>query len=486
MKALSNLCRITCVLFVCSTLFSCNPSKKFHNNLLNFMADKVVTDPELTSLKNTLPLGGCIIDGVQINNEESLIDYLHSKGITESAAALKLAAPIELRSLTIYLETSASMSGYSHSGNPAFTAPIIAIPNAVPANVTIGTNHIFGDKKTKMPIIKTLSKAVFESNLANGKIAKAESSPLDAIISLIVDSTDTQNASCLITDGIISGTNEEIIQDREFAIKNMPLLEQRVREAINKSANKDLDILMYRLETAFDGTYYDYRNSRHTLKVDNRPYFMMFFGHKSHLQNIETGLEDEAEFKYTDKFATWQVDGYQTVDHGIIYKVPTCMAQYVLNVGKRILTFDNNPKVPVDFKVRFNLTNLPEYYKNEFTLQNGLELFYVVNDIEVKVNQFIQNVSTYNATLNEYEAALQIDPAFFNEFSKNRVLYLRHKAELSNWWETKSADMDINMNTDPNNNTFALNKMMRGILNGYSIKDDKMKDAICISIQLEK
>jgi hypothetical protein len=42
------------------------------------------------------------------------------------------------------------------------------------------------------------------------------------------------------------------------------------------------------------------------------------------------------------------------------------------------------------------------------------------------------------------------------------------------------------MGTYPNNNTFALNKMMRGILNGFAIHDDDLKDAINVSIKLEK
>lgn len=484
-----NVCRTFCVACIaCILLSGCfkNPTQIFLKNLKSFTNDKVVTDVEYDILKKSMPIGGCMVNGVQIVDESSLVAYLHNQGITESAKALTPEVPVDLYSMAIYLDISASMSGYSHSGNPSFTAPIIALPNAVNADVAITTNYIAREKGGTNASVKVLAKEEFERNLANGKVSKAESSPLDAIMSLIIDSTDINTVSCLITDGIISGTNEEIARDREFALKNMPLLEQRIREATAAASNKDLDMLVYRMETSFDGIYYDYRNTKHTIKIEDRPYFLIFIGHKSLLKGVSEALEMEADFIPTDKFATWEVSNYQTVDHGVIYKIPSCQAQYVLNIGKRALVFDKTPNVPVDFKVRLNLADLPKNYQSGASLLNNLELYYEVNGIEVEVNRFIQSITTYNATLHEFEVALQVDPAFFNEFSKERVIYLRHKASLENWWEDKSSESDIEMGKYPDAKTFALNKMMRGVLNGYGIRGDKMKDAICISIELKK
>ena len=491
MKSFSCMIRASFLVGLCGLLIGCtwsNPTKKFIKNVQNFTMDGLVTEPEYNILKTGLPLGGCIIEGKQINDEASLISFLHYKGITESAVALKLAAQVELNKLAIYLETSASMAGYSHSGNPSFTAPIIAIPNAVASDVTIETNFISGAKKAgkTTTVIQALPKDEFERNLANGKIAKAESSPLDAIISVIIDSTNVNTVSCLITDGIISGTNEEIIKDREFAIKNLPLLEQRIRTAMSKASGKDLEVLIYRMETSFAGTYYDYRNTKHTLNVDNRPYFMMFFGYESILKDVEQKIERESDFIYVDKFATWKTDNYKTIESGNIYKVPTCQAQYVLNVAQRVMTFKKTPEVPVDFDLRLNLTGLPENYVSEEALRSGLELYHVINGIEVAVPEFIQGVSTINATLNEYNVRVQIDPTFFNTFAKSCTLQLRRKASLDAWWDAKSSELDSDMGTYPNNNTFALNKMMRGILNGFAIHDEDLKDAINVSIKLEK
>ena len=189
-------------------------SSAFITNLRNFSADKEITEVEYASLKGFLQRTpkGFDVGGTHISTEADLVSYLHSQGITSSAKALAVMPDVTFDSLQVYLENSASMKGYSNAGNPNFTAPVIALFNVGDPDTQIVTGYV-GASASGEAALSPVERSKFESNLANGRIATAVSSPIDRIISLAVDSTSPSSVSCIITDGILSGSNSEIHPD---------------------------------------------------------------------------------------------------------------------------------------------------------------------------------------------------------------------------------------------------------------------------------
>lgn len=105
----------------------------FRKDILSFCQDGKVTDAEFSVLANRIKMDGAVsgfsfAEGqstVSICSEEDLVDYLHSKGIFGTAKALEAVKNVNFNQVSIYMESSASMQGYSApNGNPYFTASV--------------------------------------------------------------------------------------------------------------------------------------------------------------------------------------------------------------------------------------------------------------------------------------------------------------------------------------------------------------------------
>lgn len=181
------------------------------------------------------------------------------------------------------------MTGYTGSGNPSFTAPIIALFNGIDKNTEVVTGYVHdkGNDQCEYQIVET---GDFQKDLANGKIQTATSSPIDQILGLIAENANDSTVTALITDGIVSGTNQEILSTlpaRDWTIKNIPLIEQRVRTAASLMKEKDQDFILMRFETEFKGDYYNYKNLRENFKTNIvRPYFIILIGRRNHLAEM--------------------------------------------------------------------------------------------------------------------------------------------------------------------------------------------------------
>lgn len=177
----------------------------------------------------TLELNG---ETFVMNSEDALKSYILKSGVP--CVCVVPEKEVSFDKMAIYLENSASMAGYSNAGNPMFTAPILALFNACEANTEIETAYVgeqYGELK-----LKSIPRATFESELTNGKIAITEGSPLDQIMTMMIDSVADNSVVGLVTDGIVSGSNSEIVKsaNREFTIKNLPLIEQRLQQGFEE------------------------------------------------------------------------------------------------------------------------------------------------------------------------------------------------------------------------------------------------------------
>ena len=388
----------------------------FKKDAMAFCQDGKITDAEFSVLSNRIKTDGAVsgfsfTEGqqtIEIRTDEDIIEYFHSKNIFGSAKQLEPAENVEFGKLVVYMESSASMKGYSApNGNPYFTASILSLFNAAPADANYSIAYVGAGVRDDVQL-SFVPKNQYESQLTSGKVVIGTSSPLDKILGTIVDSTSIETVSCLITDGILSGSNAEISANREFTKTYLPLLEDRIRNAVHKASDNGLGFIIYRLVSTFNGTYYDYQNVHHKLQGVVRPYFVIAIGHPNNLELFNNAISKESGFKPTHILSTYNMQKVNAVTRGQVIKTPGSPS-YSIKPVNSTLVFKPVPQVPITFKYRVNLNEIPQYYRNLDVIKNNIRLTYIDSktSIEVDKSEFIQDVMVQDQSLNNYDIVIE-------------------------------------------------------------------------------
>ena len=420
-----------------------------------------------------------------INSEDALKAYILKSGVSCECVTPEKAVSFD--KMSIYLENSASMAGYSNAGNPMFTAPILALFNASEANTEIETAYV-GEQYDKLQL-KSVPRAQFERELTNGKIAITEGSPLDQIMTMMIDSVADNTVVGLVTDGIVSGSNKEIAQslNREFTNKNLPLIEQRIRTSISQAEKKGVSMLLYRMQSSYTGTYYDYKNGKHKVSNVIRPYFIVLFGNEKNLKKVEAALAVESKFTPTNKFASYDVNSHNTITKGFLSLAPAANVDVVVIPNTATIDFKGKvPAIPVNFRLQVGLNNIPAHYLDAEVLKKSIEVYYVYSGTEVLKPEFIQAITKDESKVNVYQITLQMDNNFVQMLPDNgRKLYVRLKGCVDRWDTPLSSDEDTQFGMLPDARTFALTTLMDGICNGYAFNRG-VKDVVKIELTINK
>lgn len=190
----------------------------------------------------------------------------------------KTSAPL----VHVYMENSASMQGYNNKDCNGFTSVISELVSA------------YGRKNTKGYFYSDgLSEATdadkFADKIAGKKVLYGKSSPLHVIISTIINKNSS--ISFLVTDGIMSGTDEQI---RTNASYNKDYREELQHNLSDKLKEKQLASSIYQFESNFDGTYYCYDNSQIVLKERKRPFYVIAIGQKKYINDFKNRIDEKS------------------------------------------------------------------------------------------------------------------------------------------------------------------------------------------------
>ena len=479
-----------CLLMMCKP----NLQDDFTQSLTRTLSKGIVTDADFHLLEvklSKLPNGWHSKEGQMITTPEALAGYIVSQGITENAKVLRnsLAPFAELQ---IMLENSESMKGYMSTGNPKFTSPIISLFNAVEEDTRVETGYVHEQDGTAHCIYEQIDKEVFQSSLANGKVSTALSSPIDQILSLMAEYVTDSTVFALITDGLVSGTNKEILSTlprRDWTINNLPILENRIRQAMKQVREKDLDFIIYRFMTTFNGTYYDYKNLKHSFKNVDRPYYIIMVGAERHLASMDTRLKQE-DFHPTNSLRSYNFSGLPVVEKGVIAAIPV---PGVKSTVKTILplsefSFTKPATAPFDFKCRIIVpAEMPTQYTTPEFLKENLKFDYTDEQTKVLVDkgEMIINVLAVDGAPNTFDVIFQVDPSFIGTISGKRKMHLYLPVAMDNWYDTLSEEDDSNDSTADKSKTFQLSYFIGGFLKGFDLKNAE-QNIIDINITLSK
>lgn len=490
---------LICFMSICFAICSCtNKEKTFRKELNAALVDKVVTDAEYeivmrefkVALMKSKGAGLVIHPNFIVTSEEELVDFLISeKGITGDASAIvEKCRKVEFRRMHIMLENSVSMQGYPGKGNPNFSDPVVSLFHCGAEEYL---TYYVGAKSTANATVKfeAVDSQSFLREISHGKIRINTSSPIDQIIAESIDTHLERGADgtcsdvfCLITDGIVSGTNAEIVANKDFTYNNLPVIENRVRAAFEKAYDRGLHCLLYRLETPFDGTYFDYQNGRHSYK-GNRPYFMIFVGEKDNLVKVEDGLKDE-DYAYTHRLATYDSENAQVIKKGAVRRIP---GKSNFSLKGNVLEYKYNPmaKQPVEFNLEINLSTLPVYCFDAQYLRENFVLTYQDNATSVEIaipnDEWLSDDIILNNDNKLCTIPVCISSDYLTSMKAASSVALTLPLSQDEWYKRYSTLDDLHIDQD-DPTTFGLERLIGGVLKGF--KYGKQSDQNLIEYKL--
>lgn len=187
----------------------------------------------------------------------------------------------KLSSTVIFIDGSVSMQGYiTPSVITNFSAVASAIEGLVPDSCS---EYIFNKNKEQISGIN-LSKQISEKKLnLDGK-----ESNLGAMLSEMINGVNDMPSSVyfLITDGILSTTDDNIRNNREWNRVHRDLLQSDIENILRRGKNNVASIVL-QYKAPFRGKYTAYNNlDKPYLDNQIRPYYVIAIGKPSVIQQV--------------------------------------------------------------------------------------------------------------------------------------------------------------------------------------------------------
>lgn len=186
----------------------------------------------------------------------------------------------KLSSTVIFIDGSVSMQGYvTPSVITNFSAVASAIEGLVPDSCS---EYIFKKNREQISGIN-LSRQISENTLK----LDGQESDLGAMLSEMLSGVDDMPSSAyfLITDGILSTTNDNIRREPEWNKVYRKELQSDIEKILRRGKNKVASIVL-QYEAPFKGEYTAYDNSHKTLDNQIRPYYVIAIAQPSVIQQV--------------------------------------------------------------------------------------------------------------------------------------------------------------------------------------------------------
>lgn len=290
--------------------------------------------------------------------------------------------------VTVYLDNTSSMMGYiKPKAKDAITTDFTDVFTRgighYYANDTIEAVYVNKPAIGKGASLARISFDQMSSQLTSKQIVMGDAFTMDALLDSVITTaaTDTlhNNIAFIVTDGILSGTNEEIARDRpyrKFNINNKGLLQGRINKAVKKAHEKGYGAAIYQFNANYDGDYYKYNNFTDHIKVDNRPFYLVAIGDRSLIEDFTNdGIKN---FKPVDNHSMVMLSSVGSLIP--IIQDADCDNKNVGNVVVIEIKPDEGKVNPINgvlvasLHMSFSLDRFPEYMRELDALKNGLKI----------------------------------------------------------------------------------------------------------------
>ena len=481
------------VLLLLSFLTSC---RNDYNNVLKkeiikSSSDKVIDEKEYAELKLIVNSHPGYMDFDEVSKNDTLLvkkirSFLKDTSILIKSPVEKL---VKLGSIQFYIETSASMGGYMN-GKTEFKDIIL---------------QLVGNLKTKFHAIRFIPNTIvdtiktytndddsYSDDLSKSKFKFEGDSPLHHVFGIISNKVNPDDVSFFVTDGIMSGSNQEIASNRQFNVEQSMFLKtsvQRIFSNLKEKFKGHYCVYVFAFKSKFIGgskyPYYTYENIKVNNTFTDRPFYLFVFGQSDIVKQVIQKLEKIESFKPQEELHFG--DGTIVTGHGVIFK------SYLSPEDKRTCQIEQNGNIkcsstpvkshPVKFAVGFNLNNLPKYASDISYLNanirvngsNGILLKQpVVKIISPPLIQLLdernherQNVLSDGCT---HYVEIEVDEMFISQ----DTIHISLMKEVNPWYISWSMedDRDIKLNKTKQDKTFNFKYLIDGFREAFNTSLD--------------
>jgi hypothetical protein len=373
--------------------------------------------------------------------------------------------------LSLFIETSGSMLGYTsaiETGNFQFLS---IIPNIITDLNKLKTDSIIKDLRIykindrPSPQIDNRDRERIIRDILDGSMFNGGTSELQNTLSNLIKTTKNNQINLLITDCILYFSNRNISGYG-------PIFSSNIYNSL--SENDNISIAVFQYLTDFNAYHYFNRinqrfttNKNQRLILKKRPFYIIVIG-KS--QNISKLIEKEI-FKNHDNSYVFGFN-YSKVKN----KIFTSLSQgYISNIddSNNIITLEkkitkNDPESKIELIFGLNLNELPGFARDNQYLKNNLEIDRDKStwQIDVLDKDYLKRLKGYEKVSSElsekyYTNYLRVTFTDYDEKDTNLKLIL--KIREPDWVKRTYLADDLNITSDSlEYKTFSFNFIIDG------------------------
>ncbi|WP_229311000.1 hypothetical protein [Larkinella soli] len=389
------------------------------------------------------------------------------------------AKPAGIDQIHFFMETSASMGGYLRGGTEFkdVVSEVITKANTI-RPVTIWTIAEQAKRYEGTP-------ADFVTDLATTPLATERSSKLHTIFDRVGKQAAGNNIALLVSDCILSFPDEEIRKNREINRTDASsVLKNNIYDEFSRLKRQGISATVYAFRSQFNGTYYDYRNTRTALSGESRPFYLWAIGRQELLVDFNRKLQDmltTRPAKILDFSNSTALNRYELFFS--LNKKGEWRAK-----NNNITELEARPGKPAEFALGLDLSGLPTYAQAEDFLKKNLAISSKDAAVKLLSVQKKENVPTEKRLSEREERLLNQSTHVLtfrvdNMFAGEAAVTARLPVRFDNWYEKEWTTMDDRIPAERQNKTFALQHLMNGVKEAYQ---SSTNDFLVLNFKLVK
>lgn len=274
--------------------------------------------------------------------------------------------PLKLMRVNVYIDNSSSMKGYFESPN---VAPLIEVLSGITQYYQSGITGYYIEKNA----LKKYDWNQLTADLTAKKLSNySDAFQLDGLIRHIMDNYAKDSAgnnviNFVLTDGIPSGTNDEIRNsaERQFNKTSASLLQTRIATAFG--GINGIAASVYQFTSGFDGKYWFYNNDTAIKHWPKHPFYLIAIGNKDLVMELAEKEASGLQF----------FEANNKVHFGAVNEKKFTLGSTAFEPGTYTVAstaFDEEGKEELNINVQLSLSGLPYFARTQDFLKNNMTL----------------------------------------------------------------------------------------------------------------
>ncbi|MEZ4907286.1 MAG: hypothetical protein R2771_06535 [Saprospiraceae bacterium] len=250
-----------------------------------------------------------------------------------------------IEQIDFIIETSGSMNGYVKGASTyrnIVTNLISKLESTIDPNDTNNVKIL-----TVCDNLKKYDggKSRFNTKLSDVLFFNGKSSKLNNIFDIstkdLKDTINHHKIVCLVSDCIMSYSDEEIINNPNINIDNASAgLKADIQTVFSNLAHRNVSSAIYAYKSHFDGKYFDCKNKATSIQHDDRPFYIWLFGKENELEYLMENINlDDREI------LIFRTTNNASDDISLFEEINQYQGDYNLDIGNYKIIDDNTIKI---------------------------------------------------------------------------------------------------------------------------------------------